>query len=449
MDAHLIDSSIYGDLWSTEFSRSLFAERARLSRWLDVIAALARAQASVGIIPGASAAAISDLRAEDIDIRRVAEGTRETSHSTLGLIRELQRLLPETAREHVYVGATVQDVTDTAAALEMAQVGQFIWTDLRAIEASLIQLTITHRATPMVGRTHGQPGAPITFGFKTASWLDEIGRSLERMGEVKNRCLMAQLGGAVGSLAFFGEQALPLRKAFATEINLSEPRISWLTARDRLAEFGGTLTLATAALARMANEVFTLQRAEIGEVIEASSATTVGSITMPHKLNPERSEQVVTLARLVRSNSSSLSETMVQEHERDARGWKAEWVTLPTICHYATATTALSRQLVDGLSVSSEAMLANIHAAGSVHSEQLLRRLSTRLGKHAAQAALHEAYRVARSAEQPLAEALSHVATPDELQELTSVETGSCVEMADAIVTAAEARRSNESASWR
>ena len=343
----------------------------------------------------------------------------------------------------------MQDVTDTAAALEMAQVGQYIWTDLRAIEASLIQLTITHRATPMVGRTHGQPGAPITFGFKTASWLDEIGRSLERMGEVKNRCLMAQLGGAVGSLAFFGEQALPLRKAFATEINLSEPRISWLTARDRLAEFGGTLTLATAALARMANEVFTLQRAEIGEVIEASSATTVGSITMPHKLNPERSEQVVTLARLVRSNSSSLSETMVQEHERDARGWKAEWVTLPTICHYATATTALSRQLVDGLSVSSEAMLANIHAAGSVHSEQLLRRLSTRLGKHAAQAALHEAYRVARSAEQPLAEALSHVATPDELQELTSVETGSCVEMADAIVTAAEARRSNESASWR
>lgn len=449
MDAHLIDSSVFGDHWSTEFSRSLFAERSRLARWLDVIAALARAQAGLGIIPSTSATAITQLRAQDIDIARVAEGTRETAHSTLGLIRELQRLLPETAREDVYVGATVQDITDTAAALEMAEIGQFIWSGLHSIETSLIGLAGTHRATPMIGRTHGQPGAPITFGFKAASWLDEVGRSLDRLGEVKTRCLAVQLGGAVGSLAFFGENAIPLRKAFAIELNLSDPGISWLTARDRLAEFGGVLTLATAALARIANEVFTLQRAEIGEVIEATTATTVGSITMPHKRNPERSEQVVALARLVRTNASSLSETMVQEHERDARGWKAEWVTFPTLCHHATAATALGRELIDGLSISSEVMLANVHAVGSVQSEQLLMRLTARLGKHAAQAALHEAYRAARSSDRSLTEALAEVATLDELQGLTTVETGSCAQMADAAVAAATARRANESTSWR
>lgn len=449
MDAHLIDSSIHGDLWSTEFSRSLFAERARLGRWTEVIGALARAQAAVGIIPAASAAAISDLRADDIDIARVAEGTRETSHSTLGLIRELQRLLPESVREHVYVGATVQDITDTAAAIEMAEVGQYVWTDLRQIEASLIELTTVHRTTPMVGRTHGQPGAPITFGFKSASWLDEIGRSLERMSEIRRRCLAVQLGGAVGSLAFFGGDALALRKAFAAEINLTEPTISWLTARDRLTEFAGTLTLATAALARIANEVFVLQRAEIGEVSEATSSTTVGSITMPHKRNPERSEQVVTLARFVRTNATLLSETMVQEHERDARGWKAEWVALPTVCHHATASTSLSRELIAGLTISPEAMLANIHGAGSVHSEQLLRRLSDRLGKHAAQAALQQAYGAARRSEQSLADALGSVATVEELRDLREVATGACDKMADATVAVANTRRANESASWR
>lgn len=449
MDAHLIDSSIYGDLWSTEFSRTVFSERSRLTRWTHVIAALARSQAGLGIIPAASAEAISTISADDLDIERIAAGTRETSHSTLGLIRELQRLLPESVREHVYLGATVQDITDTAASIEMAEVGQCIWTDLHHIEDVLIELTSAHRATPMVGRTHGQPGAPITFGFKTASWLDEVGRSIERLSEIRARCVTAQLGGAVGSLAFFGDDALALRRAFAAELHLTEPTISWLTARDRLAEFAAVLTFTTSALARIANEVFVLQRAEIGEITEATSATTVGSITMPHKRNPERSEQIVTLAKLVRTNATLLAETMVQEHERDARGWKAEWVALPTVCHHATASTALSRQLLDGLTVAPDAMLANIHAAGSVHSEELLRRLTTRLGKHVAQAALHEAYREARSAERPLEETLGSVATTDELADLHDVHTGACAEMADATIAATTARRMNESASWR
>ena len=146
-------------------------------RWLDVLVALARVQARHGLVPAEAAEQIADAaHAEHLDLDRVADGTRTTSHSTLGLIRELQRMLPESAREHVYVGATVQDVSDTWFGLVMRDVGALVLRDVRALEATVLGLARAHRDTVMVGRTHGQPGAPITFGFKAASWADELGR---------------------------------------------------------------------------------------------------------------------------------------------------------------------------------------------------------------------------------------------------------------------------------
>ncbi len=448
MDAHLIDSAIFGSAWSTPASHEIFSEPARLRRWLFVLGGLARAQAQVGIIPAASAEAISNLDAEEIDIEAVARGTAETAHSTLGLIHELQRHLPDSAREHVYLGTTVQDVTDTALSLEIRDVGDVIWADISETLDLLLALAEIHRDTPMIGRTHGQPGAPITFGFKVASWADELARNRTRFREVGSRCLVAQLGGAVGSLAFFGADALTLRDAFAAEVGLTAPEVSWLTARDRLTEFASVLTLTTAALARIANEVFVLQRGEVGELGEATTATTVGSITMPHKRNPERSEQVVALARLVRAHATSLAETMVQEHERDARGWKAEWVTFPTLAHYACAASTLGRELVAGLEVHPESMLANIAAAGGVSSENLLRSLSARMGKHAAQAALQAAYLRTRTEGAKLTDVLADIATADELAALTQVDTGACAAMVD-LVLAAESGRPDASRSWR
>ncbi len=449
MDAHLIDSAIYGGSWSTEESRRIFAERARLTRWVEILGALARAQAGLGMIPAESAAEITAIDADALDIAAIARGTTETAHSTLGLIGELQRHLSPTAGQHVYLGTTVQDITDTALSLEMAAVGDAVWDDLRHIERSLSDLAETHRSSPMIGRTHGQPGAPITFGFKVASWVDELGRSLERMREIAPRCLVAQLGGAVGSLAFFGDDALALRAAFAREVGLGLADTSWLTARDRLTEFASTLTLATAALARTANEVFVLQRAEIGEVREATTATTVGSITMPHKRNPERSEQVVALARLVRAQATSLAETMVQEHERDARGWKAEWVTFPTLAHYACAATSLSRALVDGLEVDTAAMLANVSGAGTLASEQLLRSMTERVGKHEAQHLLNAAYGRARQNGTTVAEELGDAATASELAALDGVDTGACAALTDRVVAVARTRQSAGAPSWR
>ena len=448
MDAHLIDSAVYGHAWTTEESVAIFSERARLSRWVDVLKALAAAQADLEIIPEASAEAIDGLDAQSLDPAALGAETRRTSHSTIGLVRQLQARLPEHAREHVYYGATVQDVTDTAAALEIRDAGAIVWRDLRAVEGSLLDLADRHRDTPMLGRTHGQPGAPMTFGFKVASWADETARHLERWRQSRPRLVVGQLAGAVGVLGFYGELGPALRSRFCERLGLGEPTISWLTARDRVAEFANNAALVSATMARIANEVYNLQRREIGEVAEAASEATMGSITMPHKRNPEGSEQIVTLARLVRSAAGVLTETMVGDHERDGRTWKAEWVMLPELCHYLLAQVRMARDLTAGIEVDAGAMSANLETMGDYGSQELLKRLSARLGKHRANDELQLAYRRARELGRPLVETLQGIATPAELEGLDRPETGSASAMVGAVLAAARERRNRETQEW-
>ncbi len=165
MSTRITDSALYGHLWGTAETRAIFGEEGRLQGWLDVIAALARAQAAEGVIPAAAAAAITEhARAGLISLDYAAQQTRETSHSMLGVIGALQAALPAEAREHAYAGATVQDITDTWTALAIRRSGAIVWRDLRQIEDLLLSLAVTHRSTVMPGRTHGQPGSPVTFG---------------------------------------------------------------------------------------------------------------------------------------------------------------------------------------------------------------------------------------------------------------------------------------------
>ncbi len=448
MDAHLIDSAVYGHGWSTPESLAIFSERARLTRWVDVLKALAAAQADLDIIPEASARAIDGLDTASLDPAALGAETRRTSHSTIGLVRELQARLPEHAREHVYYGATVQDVSDNAAALEMRAVGAIVWRDLRAVEGSLIELAARHRDTPMLGRTHGQPGAPITFGFKAASWADETARHLQRWRQSRPRLVVGQLAGAVGVLGFYGEVGPELRRRFCERLGLSEPTISWLTARDRIAEFANNASMAAATMARIANEVYNLQRREISELAEGASGDTMGSITMPHKRNPEGSEQMVTLARLVRSAAGVLTETMVGDHERDGRTWKTEWVMLPELCHYLLAQLSMARNLAAGIEVDADAMAANLETMGDFGSQELLKRLSPRLGKHRANDELQLAYRRAREQGLTLVESLAGIAEPEELEGLDRPETGSAPAMVDAVVASAVTRRQEEPEDW-
>ena len=361
MGTRLSDSEQYAHLWGTPELAKVFEERARLQSWLDIVTALAVAQARLGIIPDEAAVQIAaHARAHELDLDFLASETRRTSHSMLGLINALQQLLPDVAREHVYVGATVQDVTDTWFALVMRDVGTVVWRDLCAIEDRLLALAVEHRDTLMVGRTHGQPGSPITFGFKAASWADEVRRHLQRLSEGRQRWLVGQLGGAVGTLGFFAPRGAELRAEFCAELGLADPGISWLTSRDRIAEFGALLAMICGTLARIGNEVYELQRPEIGELREPTTSDTVGSITMPHKRNPEGSEHLDTVARLVRANAQVLTEGMVAGHERDGRAWKAEWVALPEVCLLTGVALEMALRLLSGLVVDAAAMRGNL-----------------------------------------------------------------------------------------
>lgn len=408
MSAHLVDSAIYGHLWSTPEIHALFTDEGRLGAWLEILATLAEAQAEVGLVPAQAAEAIRrTIDSWQPDASEVGELTRATGHSTLGLIRVLERELPEAAREWVYYGATVQDITDTWSALVMRQVGDIVERDLRRARAAAAGLARLHRDTLMCGRTHGQPGLPITFGFKVAVWAAEIDRHLERLAQGRPRRELVELGGGLGSMEFWGDHAQPMLEAFARRLDLGVPPLPWLTSRDGLAEFISLLAMVTATVAKVGDEVYELQRAEIGELREPLAAGTVGSITMPHKRNPELSEHVGSLARLVRADADLATQAMIHGHERDGRAWKSEWVVLPEACLYSGVSIASAVRILEGLEVDTVRMRQNLDAQrGYVMSEPVMRALADRVGKHTAHRIVYEAALAGRQADVDLRSAL-------------------------------------------
>jgi adenylosuccinate lyase len=393
--SHPADSAVFGHLWTTPEASALFSDEGRTRAWLRILAALARAQADAGLIPPAAAAAISahaDAPRLDLDLDLVAEQTRATGHSTMGLIRALRDALPEHAREWVYYGATVQDLSDTWFALVFRALGDIAERDVTRMRNHALGLAATYRDTPMCGRTHGQPGLPITFGFKAAVWAAELDRHLERLRQGRRRWEVVQLGGALGTMEFWGERALDLLDRFAAQLGLSAPDIPWLTSRDGVAEFVGLLAAISATAGKIGNEVYQLARPEIGEVRESFTAGTVGSITMPHKRNPEISEHLVTLSRVIRAQAGLALEAMVTEHERDGRAWKTEWLILPETGMCFAACVASGARMLDGLRVDADRMLANLgQHRGYLLSEPVMRALADRLGKHTAHEAVYAA----------------------------------------------------------
>ena len=408
MSAHLTDSAMYGHLWGTDETRAMLSDEGRLRAWLDLLAVLAEAQAEVGLVPSEAALMIRQAVTGWIpDPVVVGELTRATGHSTLGLIRVLEERVPVEAREWVYYGATVQDLTDTWAVLVMRTMTDIVLRDLRSARTAAAHLAREHRNSLMSGRTHGQPGLPITFGFKAAVWTDEIDRHIRRITASRAEREVVQLGGGLGSMEFWGDQAEPMAEAFARRLDLNVTPIPWITARDRFAEFVTHMAMVAATIAKIGDEVYELQRAEIGELREPLAAGTVGSITMPHKRNPEWAEHVSTLARLLRVNADLAIEGMIHGHERDGRAWKAEWVVLQETCHYTAVSTMAATRILDGLEVDTDRMQANLDAQrGYVLSEPVMRALADRVGKHTAHRIVYEAALAGRNSDIDLRTAL-------------------------------------------
>jgi len=341
-------------------------------------------------IPAEAIRAHADVGLLDLDL--VAKQTRETGHSTMGLIRALREILPGHAREWVYYGATVQDLSDTWFALVFRAMGDIAERDVTRMRDRALELADEYRDTPMCGRTHGQPGLPITFGFKAAVWAAELDRHLERLGQGRARWEVVQLGGALGSMEFWGDRALGLLDAFAGQLGLGVPVVPWITARDGVAEFAWLLAAISATAGKIGNEVYQLQRPEIGELRESFTPGTVGSITMPHKRNPEISEHLVTLSRVIRAQAAVALDGMMCEHERDGRAWKAEWLMVPETSMAFAACVGSAARMLDGLSADPARMLANIGShRGYLLSEPVMRALADRLGKHSAHDSVYAA----------------------------------------------------------
>lgn len=384
--AHPADSAIFGHLWTTPEVSALFCDEGRTQTWLGILAALAEAQADVGLVPAAAAKAIrAHADVSLLDLGLVAEQTRVTGHSTMGLIRALRAALPEHAREWVYYGATVQDLSDTWTALVFRALGDIAGRDVTRMRDRALSLAAEHRGTPMCGRTHGQPGLPITFGFKAAVWAAELDRHLERLRQGRSRWELVQLGGALGTMEFWGGRALALLDAFAGRLGLGVPAVPWLTSRDGVAEFVWLLAAISATAGKIGNEVYQLQRPEIGELRETFTTGTVGSITMPHKRNPEISEHLVTLSQVIRAQAGLALDGMVCEHERDGRAWKTEWLVIPETATAFAACVASGARMLDGLRADPDRMRRNIGSHhGYLLSEPVMRALADRLGKHSA-----------------------------------------------------------------
>jgi adenylosuccinate lyase len=400
--------TVFGHLWGTPETDELFGDEGRTRIWLSVLGSLAVEQGALGVIPADAAAAIAARAQQPVDLDSVAEETRRSGHSTLGLIRILQRDLDESAREWVSYGATVQDVADTWTGLVMQRMLAIAERDLSAIEASLTALAGRHRDAIMLGRTHGQPGVPITFGFKVSVWVAEVRRHRSRIEAARPRLEVGQLAGAVGTLSAWGEAGVGLQRRVLEQLGLGVPDTSWLTARDRVAELVGLLALVAGTLAKIGNEVYNLQRPEIGELSEAATEGVVGSITMPQKRNPERSEHLATLARVVRAAAGLALEGMVGEHERDGAAWKTEWALLPQACGAAAVALLLGAELVADVQVDERRMRENVEAQrGYVLAEPVMLALGAEIGPRRAHELVHTAARRGHDAGQTFREALA------------------------------------------
>jgi 3-carboxy-cis,cis-muconate cycloisomerase len=399
------------------------SDHAWLQAMLDAEAALARAQAKLGTVPAAAAARItSAARAERLDVTAIARGARETANPVVGLVQALTREVGPDAAEYVHRGSTSQDILDTGAMLVCARTLEILRGDLAAVAGSLADLAATHRDTPMIGRTLALHAVPTTFGLKAAGWRGLVLDALARVDALLAGGLPVSLGGAAGTLAGYLEYAgaspahvTELVDAFAVETGLARPVLPWHALRTPIADLAAALAGTAGALGKLAVDVQTLARTEIGEVGEPAVAGRGGSSAMPHKRNPVLSTMIRSAALQVPVLAAGLTQCLLSEDERSAGAWHAEWQLLRECLRLTGGAAHTAVELAAGLVVHPDRMRANLDlTGGQVVTERLAAVLAPRLGKAAAKQLLTDAVSTGR----PLAEALAGHLSADELADL-------------------------------
>ncbi len=384
--SHITDSRFFRQGYTTDEAGQIFCDLHRMQRWLDVEVALVQCQAKLGIIPEQDAKILTDsANLANFDLDTIRNDISQTGHSLVPLLREWQRVTGDEAGEYIHYGATTQDIQDTAQSLELGEVANIIKRDLATIIITLSELVKEYKSLLMIGRTHGQAALPTTLGLKISTWLDECRRNFTRLQNCLPSLLACQLSGGVGTMDSLSDQAMELQENFAAKLGLAAPLSSWHACRDRGAEFLSVLALITGGLGRIANEICQLAKNEIGELGEPFHDGQIGSSTMPHKKNPELCEQVIVLARLCKANAITGFDGLINEHERDYRAVRLEWVAITDSSSFCCAALQLMKKILAGLQVNKDKIAENLkNAAMMVSTEALMFKIGKKIGKQSA-----------------------------------------------------------------
>lgn len=402
---------LYSEYFYSKDINNLLSERQTIAQMLRFEGALALAQAENGIIPQQSAEIIdSCCQVDFIDINKLKSEIKLGGNAAIPLVKQLTRIVKNNdveASKYVHLGATSQDVVDTATVLQMQEYWYWLNDKLVILQELLTDLTKKHRETLMIGRTLLQQARPITFGLKTAGWLQSISRSKDRLKSTQKRALMLQLVGAVGSGNANISKSVQLSLANILDL---KPAFSWQSNRDTLVEAASVFALLNQSLGKMAKDISLLMQTEIAEVFEGAGEGKGGSSTMPHKRNPVTCAAIIANATRVPHLVASLYSAMPQEHERSAGLWHAEWEVLSEIMLLTAGSIERAIELIESLEVDKQRMLLNLELTkGLIYAENVSLALATKIGKINAHELVEKACKSAISQQKHLKEVLEEM----------------------------------------
>src|SRR5580658_8411846 len=409
MPTSLIDSAVFRDIFSTEAMRRVFSDGNRVQKYLDFEAALARAQARLGIIPQDACEEICrHCDAKDFDFANLKSQTERIGYPVLPVVQQLVAACRDGLGEWCHWGATTQDITDTATVLQIREALDLVEADIVAIADALAGLARRYRDTPMAGRSNLQQAVPITFGYKAATYLAAFDRHRERLRQLRPRALVGEFGGAAGTLSSLGKRGLEVQAALMRELGLGQPEIAWHTARDRIAEVGCFLGLVTGICGKIAFDVKLMMQTEVEEVYEPFHEGRGSSSTMPQKRNPISSVYITATNAMVRQLVAALLDAMVEDHERATGPWEIEWIAVPEIFSLAAGCLSHTRLMVEGLQVDEKRMRANLDLTrGLIVSEAVMMGLGPHIGRQYAHDLVYDICRQVVATGRPLLDLLA------------------------------------------
>ena len=379
-------SPLLAPLLSSPAMRAVCDDTAHLQHMLDFEAALARAEASAGVIPASAVAAIeAACKADQFDMAALADAATRSGNLAIPLVRALTAKVAKAdaeAARYVHWGATSQDVIDSATMLGLRAAIDALLADLDRAVAGFAALAVKHRNTAVVARTWLQHALPMPFGLKLAEYASALHRSRLRLKRLRAEGLALQFGGAAGTLAALGDKGLVVAEQLAKELQLPLPDAPWHTHRDRIAEVASVLAILSGSCGKIARDVSLMMQTDVGEAFEPSGEGRGGSSTMPHKRNPVASASALGAATMAPNLAAAIFAAQIQDHERSAGPWHAEWPTLPMLLLVTSGALAAIVDIAEGLEVDAVRMRANLDTThGLIMAEAVTFALAEKLGK--------------------------------------------------------------------